>query len=107
MCAARVRVWRDAFRQVIRRRVPMARKRRLPARVPRMFKLTRRLVRLTPARRSRFVARLGRRVLHEDHGGEVLEYVLIAGLIVVASIATIQCVGIKVFGRWLSVNSGV
>ena len=73
----------------------------------RMFKLTRRLIGLTPARRSRFVARLGRRVLREDHGGEVLEYALIAGLIVVTSIATIQCVGAKVLGKWTSLNAGV
>lgn len=72
-----------------------------------MLKLLRRLVTLPPARRARFVARLGRRVLHEDHGGEVLEYALIAGLIVVASIATIQCVGGKVLGRWQTLNSQV
>lgn len=70
-----------------------------------MFKLTRRLVGLSPSRRTRFVARLGRRVLREDHGGEALEYALVAGLIVVASIATIQCVGGKVLARWNTINS--
>lgn len=72
-----------------------------------MLKLTRRLITLTPSRRSRFVARLGKRVLQEDHGGEALEYALVAGLIVVGAIASIQCVGSKVLARWTTLNNGV
>lgn len=72
-----------------------------------MFKLTRRLISLAPARRSRFVARLGKRILQEDHGGEALEYALVAGLIVVGSIATMQCVGSKVLAKWTTLNTGV
>ena len=64
-----------------------------------------RLIHFTPTRRQRAVARLAKRAFREDHGGEVLEYVLIAGLIVVASIATISCVGGKVLARWRAVNS--
>jgi Flp pilus assembly pilin Flp len=42
----------------------------------------------------------------DETGGEVLEYALIAGLIVVAAIATISKVGGKVLARWTSLNSG-
>jgi pilus assembly protein Flp/PilA len=66
-----------------------------------------RLIRFTPSRRQRAVARLAYRAFREDHGGEVLEYALVAGLIVVGSIATIGCVGGKVLARWRSVNSGL
>ncbi len=45
------------------------------------------------------------RALRDETGGEVLEYALIAGLIVVAAIAIIGSVGTKVVGRWTSVNS--
>lgn len=36
----------------------------------------------------------------DERGGEVLEYALIAGLIVVAAITVIGLVGDKVFARW-------
>ena len=48
-----------------------------------------------------------RRLLADETGGEVLEYALIAGLIVVAAIAIIGSVGTKVMARWESVNSSV
>ncbi len=66
-----------------------------------------RLIRLAPSQRSRAVQRLAVRAFREDHGGEVLEYSLIAGLIVVASIATIQCVGNKLLARWDSLNAAM
>ena len=47
------------------------------------------------------------RLVREDHGGEVLEYALIAGLIVVAAIAVIGAVGTKVLARWGSLNSSM
>jgi Flp pilus assembly pilin Flp len=56
------------------------------------------------------VARLAqnfRRLVADDNGGEVLEYVLIAGLIVIAAIAVIGAVGTKVLARWTSVNAGI
>lgn len=47
------------------------------------------------------------RLVRDEHGGEVLEYALIAGLIVVAAIAVIGSVGTKVLARWDSLNSSV
>ena len=42
----------------------------------------------------------------DEQGGEVLEYALIAGLIVVAAIAVIGSVGTKVLAKWTSLNDG-
>jgi pilus assembly protein Flp/PilA len=47
------------------------------------------------------------KVLKDEQGGEVLEYALIAGLIVVAAIAVIGSVGTKVLARWGSLNSSM
>lgn len=44
-------------------------------------------------------------VIRDDRGGEVIEYALIAGLIVVASIAPISCVGAKLLARWSQIDS--
>jgi Flp pilus assembly pilin Flp len=52
---------------------------------------------------SNFVASL----VKDEQGGEVLEYALIAGLIVVAAIAVIGSVGGKVLARWNSLNSSM
>jgi Flp pilus assembly pilin Flp len=46
-------------------------------------------------------------VLADDAGGEVLEYALIAGLIIVAAIAVITSVGTKVLARWTSLNGSL
>jgi Flp pilus assembly pilin Flp len=51
------------------------------------------------------MVRLAGRVVSEEKGGEVLEYALVAGLIVVAAVGTISCVGKKLVGRWNSLNS--
>ena len=48
-----------------------------------------------------------RRVVKDEQGGEVLEYALIAGLIVVAAIAVITSVGTKVLAKWTGLNSGM
>jgi pilus assembly protein Flp/PilA len=40
----------------------------------------------------------------DETGGEVLEYALIAGLIVVAAVAVISSVGGRVLARWNSLN---
>ncbi len=53
------------------------------------------------------VKKLVSALLSDDRGGEVLEYALIAGLIVVACIAVIGTVGTKVLGRWNSLNSSM
>lgn len=47
------------------------------------------------------------KLVKDEQGGEVLEYALIAGLIVVAAIATISAVGGKVLARWTSLNTGM
>ena len=48
-----------------------------------------------------------RRLLRDESGGEVLEYALIAGLIIVTAIAVIGTVGTKLLGRWSSINSSM
>jgi Flp pilus assembly pilin Flp len=48
-----------------------------------------------------------RKLWSDDHGGEVLEYALIVGLIVVAAIAAITSVGTKVLAKWTSVDSSM
>jgi len=47
------------------------------------------------------------KLVRDEQGGEVLEYALIAGLIVVASIAVISTIGTKVLARWTSLNSSM
>ena len=44
------------------------------------------------------------KLVKDENGGEVLEYALIAGLIVVAAIAAISAVGGKVLARWNSLS---
>ena len=46
-------------------------------------------------------------LLRDEQGGEVLEYALIAGLIIVAAIAVITSVGGKVLAHWQSLNSSM
>ena len=48
-----------------------------------------------------------RRVMKDEQGGEVLEYALIAGIIVVAAITVITKVGTKVLARWQTLNSSM
>ncbi len=47
------------------------------------------------------------KLVKDESGGEVLEYALIVGLIVVAAIAAITSVGGKVLARWTSLNSSM
>jgi Flp pilus assembly pilin Flp len=47
------------------------------------------------------------KLVKDEQGGEVLEYALIAGLIVVGAIALIAAVGDKVVARWTSLNSSM
>ena len=47
------------------------------------------------------------RFISDERGGEVLEYALIAGLIVVAAIAAITSVGTAVLGKWTSVQTSM
>ena len=48
-----------------------------------------------------------RRCLRDEAGGEVMEYALILGLIIVAAIAVIGAFGTKVKARWTSVNTSM
>jgi Flp pilus assembly pilin Flp len=48
-----------------------------------------------------------KKLVKDEQGGEVLEYALIAGLIVVAAIAAITSVGTKVLGKWTSVQNSM
>jgi Flp pilus assembly pilin Flp len=45
--------------------------------------------------------------IRDDRGGEVLEYALIVGLIVVAAIAAVTSVGTKVLAKWTSLDSSI
>jgi Flp pilus assembly pilin Flp len=47
------------------------------------------------------------KLISDDRGGEVLEYALIAGLIVVAAIAVITTVGTKVLAKWTSLSNSL
>jgi len=46
-------------------------------------------------------------LLRDEQGGEVLEYALIAGLIIVGAIALISSVGTKVVARWTSMDNSM
>jgi len=47
------------------------------------------------------------KLVRDEQGGEVLEYALIVGLIVVAAIAAITSVGTKVLAKWTSLNQSM
>ena len=47
------------------------------------------------------------KLVRDEQGGEVLEYALIVGLIVVAAIVTITAVGTKVLAKWTSVDASM
>jgi Flp pilus assembly pilin Flp len=47
------------------------------------------------------------KLIRDENGGEVLEYALIAGLIVVAAVAAIASVGTSVLGRWTSTQNSL
>jgi len=66
-----------------------------------------RLSRLRRDLRKRATIRLMTRVLRDEEGGEVLEYAIVAGLIVVGAIGAIGCVGTKVLAKWNSINSSL
>jgi Flp pilus assembly pilin Flp len=66
-----------------------------------------RLMRLPAGLRRRATIRLASRALRDETGGEVLEYALVAGLIVVGAIGAISCVGTKVLSRWNSLNNSM
>ncbi len=48
-----------------------------------------------------------KKLVKDENGGEVLEYALIAGLIIVGAIALITSVGGKVLARWTSLDGSM
>jgi Flp pilus assembly pilin Flp len=66
-----------------------------------------RLIKRPASRRHRAMVRLVARSLKDDRGGEVLEYALVAGLIIVGAMGAISCVGTKVVGKWNSLSSSL
>ena len=56
------------------------------------------------------MAKIGKqlaRMVRDEQGGEVLEYVLVAGLIIAGTVSLIATFGTKVLARWTSVNSSL
>jgi Flp pilus assembly pilin Flp len=53
----------------------------------------------------RALKNLGSRLIRDENGGEVMEYILIAALIVLGSIAAIASIGGKIFSTWTSASS--
>ncbi len=51
--------------------------------------------------------RLLRHALRDEQGGEVLEYALIIGLVVVVVLAAVTSVGTKVLALWTSLNASL
>jgi Flp pilus assembly pilin Flp len=47
------------------------------------------------------------KLVKDEQGGEVLEYALIAGLIIVGAIAVITSIGGKVLAKWTSLDSSM
>ncbi len=47
--------------------------------------------------------RLFNALVKDESGGEVIEYALLLGLIVVACIATMSALGSRVLGKWQSI----
>ena len=57
--------------------------------------------------RMRRLRQLAIRLGNDDRGAEVLEYVLIAGLIVAATVAVVATIGSKVLARWTTVSDSL
>jgi Flp pilus assembly pilin Flp len=48
-----------------------------------------------------------RQLARDEQGGEVMEYALVLGLVIVVAIAVITSVGVRVLARWQTVNSSM
>jgi Flp pilus assembly pilin Flp len=51
------------------------------------------------------VVRSLKRLCGDEKGGEIIEYALVMGLVVIVAIAMVGLFGAKVLARWTSVNS--
>ena len=56
---------------------------------------------------SKQLSPLLNRLIRDERGGEVIEYALVLGLVIVTAIAVITTFGGKVLARWQSVNSSM
>jgi Flp pilus assembly pilin Flp len=52
-------------------------------------------------------SRLVWQAICDPSGGEVLEFAMVAGLIIIACISIISCVGIKLTNKWSSLNKSM
>lgn len=59
------------------------------------------------SRASRRHIRILIKLVRDEDGGEMLEYALVAGLMIIGAIATITCVGQRVVARWNSLNTSI
>lgn len=66
-----------------------------------------RLIRRNKPHRRRASLRLARRAFRDERGGAVMEYAIVMGLIVVAAIGVIGCVGDKVVARWSALRDSM
>ena len=48
-----------------------------------------------------------KRLIQDQEGGEILEWALVCGLIIVACITTVAAFGGRVFARWTSLNGSM
>lgn len=53
------------------------------------------------------LSKLLNRLVRDESGGEVIEYALVLGLVIVVAVAVITAFGGKVLARWQSVNSSM
>jgi pilus assembly protein Flp/PilA len=65
------------------------------------------LARMDRRRTVQFAIQRIKQLIRDEQGGEIIEYVLIAGLIIVAAISVIGAFGTKVLAKWTSVNSSL
>jgi Flp pilus assembly pilin Flp len=54
-----------------------------------------------------YMLRTVRNIVADDRGGEVIEWALVIGLIIVATIVTIAAFGTKLLARWTSLNASM
>lgn len=55
---------------------------------------------------NRWISTL-KKLLADESGGETLEYAIVSGLIVMAAIALVRRIGVKVLAKWSSLNSSI
>lgn len=51
--------------------------------------------------------RIAAGLIRDERGGEIMEYVLVGGLVIVGGIAIVLAFGGKVVARWTSINGSM